>query len=240
MQRVVYRVDAFAGGKHKGNPAGVYLTEKELPRKELQTIAFETALPVTSFLRKLSDNTFEIRWFTMNCEVHLCGHGTVAASYWLHAEFGIGELQFQSKSGPLTSKITPEGKVTMDFPAQHTHPCDEPTRKSLEEVLKVPIKNCFFGYEDYLVELESSETVVNYTPNFAEIEKVAFRGIIITAWDEHYGFDCVSRFFAPGSGLWKIRCACLPIVNWCRIGKIKRMRHTCTPGRLQKTAESFI
>ncbi len=201
MQPITHRVDAFAGGKHRGNPAGVYLSEKELPQKELQKIAFKTALPVTSFLRKLPDSTFEIRWFTMNREVNLCGHGTVAAAYWLYTELGIREMQFQSKSGLLTSKITEDGKVEMNFPAQQTRPCDENTKRALEKVLKVPIKACFFGYEDYLVELESSTTVTNYTPDFAEIQKVDCRGIIITAWDEHYGFDCVSRFFCPRVGI---------------------------------------
>ena len=80
MAKSVHRIDAFAEGKYKGNPAGVYYLTEYLSDDELQKIATRIGLPVTAFLKHLSDNQFYIRWFTMNCEVNLCGHATMAAN----------------------------------------------------------------------------------------------------------------------------------------------------------------
>ena len=110
-------------------------------------------------------------------------------------------IYFQSKSGPLTTRITPNEEIVMDFPAQVTTSCEAPKKKEIEDVLGVKVKKCLFSYEDYLVELESSEVVVEFKPDFSRIEKIDCRGIIITSWDSHFGFDCVSRFFCPRVGI---------------------------------------
>jgi len=109
----------------------------------------------------------------------------------------LREMHFQSKSGPLTCKVSDEGKVEMDFPAQKTSLCNDAQKKEVENALGISVKNCYFGFEDYLVELESSQAVANFKPDFEKILAVNCRGIIITAWDEEYGYNCVSRFFCP-------------------------------------------
>jgi len=197
MTKIIHRVDAFADDHHKGNPAGAYLLEEDLTTETLQDIALRAGLPITTFLKRLSKNEFDIRWFTMNVEVNLCGHGTVAGVYFLYEKFGLREMHFKSKSGPLTCKITDDAKVEMDFPAQKTNLCNDAQKKEIENALGVSVKNCYFGFEDYLVELESSQAVANFQPNFEKILAVDCRGIIITAWDEEYGYNCVSRFFCP-------------------------------------------
>ena len=197
MKRRIQRIDAFAEGRFKGNPAGVFILQTDLPDSTLQKITFLSGLPVVSFLKALPNNEYNIRWFTPSCEVNLCGHGTMAATYWLYLTLNSKEISFQSKSGPLTAKITEVGKIEMDFPAQLTTPCDVSTKNALEAVLGIKVKACQFGHEDYLVELESGQVVANFTPNFSKIKKINCRGIIITGWDNQYGYDCVSRFFCP-------------------------------------------
>lgn len=186
-------VDAFAEGHFKGNPSGVYYLQENLSDSELQKITFLAGFPVTAFITPLPNQQFNIRWFTPNCEVSLCGHGTMAATYWLYQTFGLKKWHFQSKSGPLVTKITEEEKIEIDFPAQPITPCAIPTKAALG----TKIKNGQFGYEDYLVELASGKAVANFIPDFAKIEKVDCRGIIITGWDGEDGYDCVSRFFCP-------------------------------------------
>ncbi|HEY1219978.1 MAG TPA: PhzF family phenazine biosynthesis protein, partial [Bryobacteraceae bacterium] len=54
---------------------------------------------------------------------------------------------------------------------------------------------------DYLVEVASEEEVRAAAPDFSALKKVGARGIIVTARASSAGFDFVSRFFAPGSGI---------------------------------------
>ena len=152
MTKFVHRVDAFADGKHKGNPAGIYYLTEDLSDIEMQNITVHVKLPVTAFIRHLNDNEFYIRWFTMNTEVNLCGHATMAATYSISRKFNLQEILFQSKSGSLTTSILVDGKIAMDFPAQVTTPCDGLTRNKIEKTLGIEVKNCHFGFDDYLGE----------------------------------------------------------------------------------------
>jgi len=213
MKKIIYRVDAFADKKYKGNPAGVYLMQEVLSEKE--------GLPVTTFVTPLSKNNFAIRWFTQTCEVNLCGHGSMAATYWLYKETDHKTIYFQSKSGPLITRITPNEEIVMDFPAQVTTSCEATKKKDIEDVLGIKVKKCLFGYEDYLVELESSEVVVE------------FNGIVILALIV-YQDSSVQEL-----ELKKIKYAFLLIVKFFLIGNRKKEKKYYTLGKHLKMAASY-
>ena len=69
-----YVVDAFASQLFKGNPAGICLLDEWIDDATMQNIAFENNLAETAFLVQ-NNNSFELRWFTPECEIDLCGHG---------------------------------------------------------------------------------------------------------------------------------------------------------------------
>jgi len=54
---------------------------------------------------------------------------------------------------------------------------------------------------DYLVELDSEDVVRGLKPDLTALERVDARGIIVTSRATTPGFDFVSRFFAPQSGV---------------------------------------
>lgn len=54
---------------------------------------------------------------------------------------------------------------------------------------------------DYLVAYDDEATVRALRPDFARLRTLPVRGIIATARASSSGFDVVSRFFAPGSGI---------------------------------------
>jgi len=54
---------------------------------------------------------------------------------------------------------------------------------------------------DYLVEVDSEETVRKLAPDFTALKKVGARGIIVASRSRAAAYDFVSRFFAPGSGV---------------------------------------
>ena len=82
MKIEYYHVDAFADRVFAGNPAGVCLLEQPLAGVVMQKIAFENNLSETAFV--IPDQGFyQIRWFTPEVEVDLCGHATLASAHVL-------------------------------------------------------------------------------------------------------------------------------------------------------------
>ena len=54
---------------------------------------------------------------------------------------------------------------------------------------------------DYLVEVDAEATLRRLSPDFRRLAELDTRGIIVTASADTDGFDFVSRFFAPGTGI---------------------------------------
>ncbi|HYG70075.1 MAG TPA: PhzF family phenazine biosynthesis isomerase, partial [Anaeromyxobacteraceae bacterium] len=80
MRIPIHQVDAFSDRPFGGNPAAVCPLERWLPDDVLQAIAAENNLSETAFLVG-SGERYELRWFTPEVEVDLCGHATLAAAF---------------------------------------------------------------------------------------------------------------------------------------------------------------
>ena len=68
-----YFVDSFTDEKFKGNPAAVCITENDLDKTTMQSIATEIGFSETAFIKKISGNTYSIRFYTPKKEISLCG-----------------------------------------------------------------------------------------------------------------------------------------------------------------------
>ena len=75
-----YIVDAFAEELFKGNQAGICVLDKWIDDNLMQNIASENNLAETAFVVK-TDNGYDLRWFTPNVEIDLCGHATLNSGY---------------------------------------------------------------------------------------------------------------------------------------------------------------
>ena len=84
MSIPIFQVDAFTKTPFAGNPAAVCPLTKWLDDKLLLSVAAENNLSETSFFVPHGEG-YELRWFTPQCEVKLCGHATLAAGFVLHA-----------------------------------------------------------------------------------------------------------------------------------------------------------
>ena len=93
MKLDLYQIDAFANKIFEGNPAAVIPLDQWLPNEVMQSIAQENNLSETAFFCK-SSNKFNIRWFTPNREVKLCGHATLAASFVIFNFYNIRQIRF--------------------------------------------------------------------------------------------------------------------------------------------------
>lgn len=196
----IFQVDAFTHRPFSGNPAAVCLLEAEKETGWMQSVALEMNLSETAFLVPEGDG-FRIRWFTPAVEVALCGHATLASAHvlWETGTLDPGRpARFTSASGPLGARRD-GGWIELDFPARAEGPCEAPA--GLAEGLGLEPVYVGRNVDDYLV-LAASETVVRgLAPNQALLRKLNVRGVSVTARAETPGFDFVSRFFAPGSGI---------------------------------------
>ena len=82
MKLKQYQVDAFASRVFEGNPAAICPLDYWLADDVMQAIAAENNLSETAFFVPTKSG-FDLRWFTPNKEVYLCGHATLAAAHIL-------------------------------------------------------------------------------------------------------------------------------------------------------------
>lgn len=196
----VYTVDAFTDGLNSGNPAAVCILEKEIPDRTKQKIASRINLSETAFLLK-KKGLFELRWFTPEMEVDLCGHATLASAHILFTLGILSDMEdavFSTKSGVLTASRKND-LIEMDFPSEEPWEVDVP-ENLLVAISSAPLyvgRNRF----DYIAVYESEETVRNAVPELDHVRRLDSRGLIITSVSSSHRYDFVSRFFAPGAGI---------------------------------------
>jgi PhzF family phenazine biosynthesis protein len=114
----VLRYTAFAETPTGGNPAGVVLDARGLSAEEMMRIAAEVGYSETAFLVPKGDaavsSHFDVRYFAPESEIPFCGHATIAAAVALADRRGVGDLVFETVSGPVpvsTSLTTDGSKV---------------------------------------------------------------------------------------------------------------------------------
>ncbi len=192
-------VDAFTRKPFSGNPAAVSMPTQNLNDASMQNIASEINLSETAFLKKKGD-IFQIRWFTPNGEVDLCGHATLASAHWLWETQATAAdtITFRSKSGLLTANKAGEGKIKLDFPTEPALAVPGMTEKFLS-ILGAPPSYVGKNRMDFLIEIDSEETLLKIDPDMNAIRKLDCRGVIVTCRSTE--FDFKSRCFYPKYGV---------------------------------------
>lgn len=200
MTHKITQVDAFTDKPFAGNPAAVCILAKAAEETWMQNVAREMNLSETAFLVRAKDG-YDLRWFTPAIEVALCGHATLASAHVLWEEGHLKsseQARFHTKSGLLTADLIGEW-IEMDFPATKEEPYDAPP--GLVEALGTKAEYVGKNKFDYLVEVASEVIVRGLKPDHSKLKQLPVRGVIVTSRAASPGFDFVSRFFAPGSGV---------------------------------------
>src|SRR6478735_10835241 len=78
MSLPIFVVDSFTSEAFRGNPAAVVLGHGD--ESWMQRVAAEMRHSETAFVRDRADGGFDLRWFTPEVEVDLCGHATLATA----------------------------------------------------------------------------------------------------------------------------------------------------------------
>jgi predicted PhzF superfamily epimerase YddE/YHI9 len=156
-------VDAFTDERFTGNPAAVSFLDAFPDDSRLLAVAREMNLPETAFVVPRGSGEYDLRWFSPQVEVDLCGHATLAAAHVLG-----GSPRFHPRGGLLVCRTANDGWIEMDFPADHLREATMPAELELPGV-------CWYGIgqRDALVELEDASIVRALTP---ELESIAALG----------------------------------------------------------------
>jgi predicted PhzF superfamily epimerase YddE/YHI9 len=198
MRVPIYQVDAFASCLFKGNPAAICPLERWLPDATLQAIAAENNLAETAYYIPAGHGRFDLRWFTPEVEVDLCGHATVAAAaviLGIRGDTPGTRVVFGSKSGELA--VDREGDLyALNFPSNPPGECL--VDSGLFEALGAQ-PQLTLGGRGYLCVFATEAEVRALRPNMDKVAALDRFAVIATAPGEDCDF--VSRFFAPAKGI---------------------------------------
>lgn len=200
MKLPIFQVDAFTGKVFGGNPAAVCPLEQWLPDEVMQRIAAENSVAETAFFIRV-DQGFEIRWFTPEIEMDLCGHATLATAHVItrHLNFSLPSIQLRSKSGELTVSVDDE-LITLNFPSRKPEPSKAP-QAILDAIQHKPVE--ILKSRDYVLVFEDEEIIRHLEPNQHILDQINLDpgGIVVTARGEEVDF--VSRFFTPQASIFE-------------------------------------
>jgi PhzF family phenazine biosynthesis protein len=190
----MYYINAFVSDVFAGNPAAVCILPAWLDDAVLQSIVAEQGLPIV-FLVKEND-VWIIRWFGMEYEIPLCGHGTLAAAWVIFNELSSdsSEIIFHSpRAGKLPVRREGE-KIILSFPAQT--PKKVESSYSWDTVFHAtPINVYEFGEERLVAVFEDESMIQSFVPDVPVLKSLPHRAVVITAHSSTVDF--VSRTFYP-------------------------------------------
>jgi PhzF family phenazine biosynthesis protein len=236
-----FQIDAFADRPMAGGPAAVMPMDSFPADDVMQAIAAENNLAETAFVVAKGKSLFDLRWFTPALEVPLCGHATLASAHALYSHLGFtgDEVGFDTKSGRLTVKRLGDGRLEMDFPAMPPKRIAPPA--GLIEAIGATPKE-IWAAQFLLAVFETPAEVRALKPDLEKVKPISSeatqgRGnLICAAPGASEGYDVVSRFFAPGSGIpedpatGSAHCVLAPFFSE-RLGKAELKCFQAYPGR---------
>ncbi len=207
MTLKLWQVDAFANKPLEGNPAAIVPLEKFLDAGLMQKIANENNLAETAYFVKTAPGRYDLRWFTPESEVDLCGHATLASAWVVFHELdpSLRAVAFETRSGTLTVKRGADGSYVMSLPSDVIAPFGAPSgfAHAIAEALGTTAPAEIFKGR-YVVAVWDNARGVRGIKGPGDIGRVLRSvdswGCIATAPGDD-GNDFVSRFFAPDKGV---------------------------------------
>lgn len=195
MELNIFHVDSFTDCLFKGNPACVVPLNEWLPDDILLKIAQENAVAETAFIIE-NEDSFDLRWFTPDLEMDLCGHATLATAHTIktNLNFEGNRIQFNTQSGVLVVDVIGD-KYRLDFPSRP--PIESALPIEIKEALSIQPKHILRAERDFILVYESEDDIRRLVVDKNQLDKINLGqgGVAVTARGERYDF--VSRFFTP-------------------------------------------
>lgn len=126
----VFTIDSFSktGEASTGNPAGFVLWDLTadsaadwLNEEEMRAVAEAVGFSETAFVSPCDAADYQVRFFTPNEEVDLCGHATIGLFSGLYqlGRLKPGSYTQQTKAGRLQVKVSNDGQILMEQAKPH-------------------------------------------------------------------------------------------------------------------------
>jgi PhzF family phenazine biosynthesis protein len=177
-------------------------------------------------VRPRGDGGFDLRWFSPEVEVDLCGHATLASAHVLFETGRVApgtSIRFHTRSGELRADNAGAQEITLDFPV--AEPVAAPAIPDLFDALGLPTGDMLRTDGDFFMcVVDAPSTVRTLAPDFVKLRALRnVRGVYVTAPGDG-GYDIVSRCFAPRIGIDEDPVTgsmyCVLVAYWCpRLGK---------------------
>lgn len=196
-----WHVDAFADRAFGGNQAAVMILDHWPADNVLQAIGAENNFAETAFLVKDDSGAadWELRWFTPECEIRLCGHATLASGHvLLSRDSDRQSVTFSTrKAGLLSFQRGESGLYELALPAIPTQPQEW---AEASELLGGRVREVCRNSDGYnICMFDSEQDIRTLTPDFSALAALGDDQFICTAPGD--ACDVVSRVFVPGAGL---------------------------------------
>lgn len=240
MNLKLWQIDAFARRVLEGNPAAIVPLDEWIGAESMLAIANENNLAETAFFVRRGPGRYDLRWFTPEAEVDLCGHATLASAWLIFDRLdpALDAIDFETRSGTLRVARGQDGNHVMSLPSDPVTAYEE--RDGLAQQIgdalgTVPPSEIHRGR--YILAVWDDPKLVRALRGCGAIAGVLrpldLWGLIATApGDESYDF--VSRFFAPDKGVpedpvtGSAHCALAPF--WAeRLGKTTMRARQVSP-----------
>lgn len=215
MKFKLWQIDAFSDRPFGGNPAAVVPLETWPDVALLQNIAAENNLAETAFFVKTASSAYDLRWFTPNSEVDLCGHATLASAYVIFRflDPGLKEARFKTRSGELKVDRGDGNGHVLSLPAASselfTPPAGFAERLTAALGASAP-KEFHFSVKGgagagALTAVWNSAAEIEALKPSGDLEAILLEvkagSLQATAQGDGKPYDFVSRFFAPHFGV---------------------------------------
>ncbi|MFD0770214.1 PhzF family phenazine biosynthesis protein [Bacillus sp. CGMCC 1.60114] len=182
MKIKTYTFNAFTKDEKGGNPAGVVLDTKGLTTEAMQAIANKLNFSETAFVYSSASSDYEIRYFTPNEEVAICGHATIATFSLLAQIRAITKniYTIKTKAGILSVHMHSNKMISLqqtlpDF--LEILPCEEITKSlNLDKeklIPDMPIQIVSTGLRDIIIPVRRLSDLLKMTPDMKRITEIS-------------------------------------------------------------------
>jgi len=199
-----YHVDAFADRPFAGNQAAVMPMDQWLDDDVLCAIAAENMFAETAYYRPDTTGAadYELRWFTPELEVAMCGHATLATAHIILSQKpDRDKVTFATRQSGILTVLRDDDGYALALPVQRPSPKPMPNIVKLLGGLPNDTQYAEGGYN--VICYDHADDVVALAPDMAQLKALGNQQFICTApgAGHHAGTDIISRVFVPGAGI---------------------------------------
>ena len=224
MNKIRYiKSNAFTAGSSLGNPAAsFFLNDEELKPEQMQAIATEHKGFVMEvvFCGNSENADCKLSYYSSECEVDFCGHGTIATMYSLIKDSPVliekpAIMAETNRKGivKVYNSIMEEDAVYISAPEPVEYPV-ELTKKEIETALGLPVESIRrdlpvrlidAGLRTLIVPIKSLETEISVFPHEESLKEFCSKNgidiiLIFSKQTSDEDFFAHTRVFAPKFG----------------------------------------